>query len=263
MKKSIALFLGFAIILAGCQPSERQSRRSETITVAVAANVQFAMEELESAFEAESGIAVETTISSSGKLTAQIQQGAPYDLLVSADMKYPTALVESGKAVLPVRAYGFGALVLWTQNELELEENPAFLLQDKIRKIAIANPRNAPYGEQAMHYFEHYGIAEQVASKLVYGESIAQTNQYILSHAADLGLTAKSVVLSPEMKGTGKWLEIPAQSYEPIAQGVVITSYGQKVHPEASRRFFEFLFSPKARVILEKYGYELPKVTIG
>ncbi|MCB9272593.1 MAG: molybdate ABC transporter substrate-binding protein [Lewinellaceae bacterium] len=258
MKKSL-FFCALALLGWSCGPAGGEgSSGQETIHVAVAANVQFAMQELQAAFEAESGIKVETAISSSGKLTAQIQQGAPYCLLISADMKYPEALIESGKAIAPARVYAYGALVLWTMAELQLDTNPRFLLEPAIRKVAIANPRNAPYGEQAMLYFGHFGITEAIEPKLVYGESIAQTNQYVLTHAADVGLTAKSVVLSPEMKGKGYWLELPAGTYKPIAQGVVVTSYGQQQHPESSRRFLEFLFSPKARDVFQRYGYGLP-----
>ncbi len=254
--KKLLFCCALAALSWGCGPA---GEGKETIRVAVAANVQFAMEELKAAFEAEHGIPMEIAISSSGKLTAQIQQGAPYDILVSADMKYPEALVNSGKAVGPPRVYAYGALVLWTLTELEPEAGPGFLLQEQVGKIAIANPRNAPYGEQALRYFDYYGIGGQVAPKLVYGESIAQTNQYILTRAADVGLTAKSVVLSPEMKGKGRWIELPAETYEPIAQGAVITGYGRENHPEGSRLFLDFLFSPGAREIFRRYGYVLPE----
>ncbi len=253
-----AFFFLLAMPACTSPPGEKEAGAGK-LTVAVAANVQFAMAELKAAFEKESGLSVNVAVSSSGKLATQILQGAPYSLLASADMKYPAALLERGKAANAPRVYAYGALVLWTmKDDIELLADPAFLLGDSIRKVAIANPRNAPYGEQAIRYFEHYGLLDAIRSKLTYGESIAQTNQYIISKAVEAGITAKSVVLSPEMKNTGKWVELPPDSYQPIEQGVVITSYGQEKHPQASQRFYEFLFSEKARAIFERYGYQLP-----
>lgn len=259
--RAFGIFL-LSALLAQCAnspgPEEGKSAK-RPITIAVAANVQFAMEELEEAFEKESGIDMSVVISSSGKLTAQILQGAPYSLLVSADMKYPEALANEGKAAGSPRIYAFGALVLWTLNSgINLQPDPHFLLADTFRKVAIANPRNAPYGEQAVNYFRYYGVYEAIRPKLAYGESVAQTNQYILSGAVSAGITARSVVLSPEMKNAGQWVELPAEAYQPIAQAVVITAYGEQNYPEESRKFLDFLFSEKAQEIFEQYGYGLP-----
>lgn len=263
MKKSIFLILATTLLLLQCTGSGSQKRGGDAnakITVAVAANVQFAMKELEKAFEEESGVGVDIVISSSGKLATQILQGAPYSLLVSADMKYPEALVQEGKAAVSPKVYAYGSLVLWTLREaMALHPDPGFLLADSIRKVAIANPLNAPYGEEAVHYFKYFGVYEAIQPKLAYGESIAQANQYILAGAVEAGVTAKSVVLSPEMKGKGKWIEVPPEAYRPIEQGVVITSYGQENHPQESCQFLEFLFSETAQRIFEEYGYELPE----
>lgn len=261
---SVLLFMG-ALSLFGCrnragdQSENDQAPPPDKVLVATAANVQFAMDELTRLFEEQSGIKAEVILSSSGKLTAQIQQGAPYDLLVSADMKYPKTLYESGQAEAPPRVYALGALVLWTLGDIELSADLSFLQNPAIHKIAIANPQNAPYGEQAVRALQHYGVYDQVVSRLVYGESIAQTNQYILSRVSEVGFTAKSVVLSPEIQGKGHWVEIDPAAYSPIEQGVVITRYGEEHHPEASRRFYDFLFSQTARDILIRYGYGLPE----
>ena len=254
------VFLSALLLCTACgnEPSRGQHGEQQLV-VATAANVQFAMHELEAAFEGETGIPLEVVISSSGKLTAQIQQGAPYHLLLSANMKYPQRLYKAGYAVAAPATYALGALVLWTMKEkVTLHAAPRFLTHSDIGKIAIANPKNAPYGEQAVRFFEYYGIYEQVAPKLVYGESIAQTNQYVISKACDLGLTAKSVVLSPKMRGRGAWLPVDPAAYTPIRQGVIITRYGQQQQPEACRRFYDFLFSETAQAIFRKYGYEVP-----
>ena len=263
MKKTPLLLFTVAVLLLQCTGSNSREQEAgkggkPQITVAVAANVQFAMKELEAVFEQETGIDVNVVISSSGKLAAQILQGAPYSLLVSANMKYPEALVQGGKAAGRPQIYAYGALVLWTLKEnIRLYPDPAFLLADSINKVAIANPRNAPYGEEAVRYFKYYGVYEAIQSKLAYGESIAQTNQYVLAGAVDAGITARSVVLSPELQGKGQWVELPAEAYQPIEQGVVVTTYGQENHPEESRLFFDFLFSEKAKQAFKKYGYIL------
>ncbi len=252
MKKTVySLLLLFAV---SCQNGETE-QTTDTLTIAIAANVQFAMEELEEAFEQQSSIALEVIIGSSGKLTAQITQGAPYDLFISANMKYPQSLYENGLTTAPPQVYAYGALVLWTLQE---QSDLAQTWQERLKnthKVAIANPKNAPYGEQAIHALRHFQLYDEVAPKLVLGESIAQTNQYILSGACELGFTAKSVVLSPTLKTTGTWVELPEDSYQPIAQGVVVTTFGAKNHPKASQSFYDFLFSATADQIFKTYGY--------
>lgn len=258
MMKKITFLLALAT-LAGCTAGGGTQQAGGSITVATAANVQFAMSALAQAFQSQTGIAVQTVISSSGKLTAQIANGAPYDLLVSANMKYPEALLSNGSAVPPAKVYAYGALVAWSLAGITPEPTPEYLLSSDIRKIAVANPKNAPYGEQGINYLEYFGYLDTLQGKLVYGESIAQTNQYITTMAAEVGLTAKSVVLSPEMAGKGQWVALPAGSYSPIAQGVVITQYGADNHPEACQLFFDFLFSEAAQAIFGRYGYDLPQ----
>jgi molybdate transport system substrate-binding protein len=264
--KHILLFFIGGIITSSCGSGMTETGadggKPEKIIVATAANVQFAMRELEQSFEDSAGINVEVVISSSGKLTAQIRQGAPYDLLLSANMKYPQTLYQDGWATTPPEVYALGSLVLWTLKDLELQEDLSFLKDPEIDKIAIANPRNAPYGEQAFRAFDFFDIHESLKSKLIYGENIASTNQYILSRACDVGLTAKSVVLSPEMEGRGQWVEVPGGAYDSIKQGVIITKHGQSEHGAASRRFYDFLFSATAAAIFERYGYSIPKKDI-
>jgi molybdate transport system substrate-binding protein len=231
---------------------------AQEIIVAVAANAQFAMQDLEKAYEQKSGLPIKTVISSSGKLTAQIQNGAPFDVFLSADMKYPNTLYAAGFTAAKPRVYAYGSLVLWTMKEVDLSRGIKILEDAKTRKIAVANPQTAPYGAEAIKVLKHCQIYESVMPKLVYGESIAQVNQYIFSQAAEVGITAMSVVLSPEMRGKGKWIEIDSAAYSPIAQGAVILKHGSQNHPQASQAFYGFLFSEAARKILKSYGYLLP-----
>ncbi len=170
-------------------------------------------------------------------------------------MKYPETLYREGHTTTKPKVYAYGSLVLWTLKDLDLSKGINTLSDKKVQKIAIANPKNAPYGIAAINALNYYKIYEKVKSKLVYGESISQTNLYVASETADAGLTAKSVVLSPKMKGKGKWIEIDKPAYKPIAQCIVITNHGKENEDSASQKFSDFLFSHKAKEILEKYGY--------
>lgn len=255
--KNIYYFL-FLFVLGSCSSGAADSPKG-TLKVAVAANVQFAIKDIEIAFEKSMDKDIDIIIGSSGKLTAQIQQGAPYDLLLAANMKYPQSLYESGNAATEPTIYGLGTLVLWTLlDDLILDKELAILSKADINKIAIANPKNAPYGEEAIKVFDYYKIKEMVLPKLVYAESIAQTNQYILTKNCEVGLTAKSVVLSPKMKGKGTWIEVPESAYQPISQGVVLTKYGAENHPDLAQKFYDFLFTNTSKEILERYGYRIP-----
>lgn len=225
------------------------------LTIAVAANMQFAMRALTHAFAKENGVECDLIISSSGKLTAQIKAGAPYDLFVSADMKYPEDLYKSGFALEAPKIYAFGKLVLWSMDR-KVKPSLSILKTKMIRHIACANPKTAPYGVAAVQALKHYDLYNLVKSKLVYGESISQTNQFIISESAELGFTAKSVVLSPDLKGSGSWVEINPDSYAPIAQGVIVLK--RKNSEEANAlKFYNFLFSAEAKKILKKFGYTI------
>ncbi len=231
---------------------------AEAITVAVAANVKFAFEDLSVAFTKETGIAVKPIVSSSGKLTAQIKHGAPYDVFLSADMRYPASLHKAGLAVAAPQVYAHGTLVLWTRQNTDLSKGIALVADTSIRKVAIANPKLAPYGKQAMKALDYYQLTTTVLPKLVYGESISQVNQYIDLKAVDIGFTAKSVVLSPKLKGRGTWVEVPNESYQAIAQGLVVLKHGAQHHANAAQLFATFMQTKTAQNILVHYGYQLP-----
>ncbi len=223
--------------------------------VATSANMQYALEDLSKEYAKESGKTFKTVISSSGKLTAQIQNGAPFSIFLSADMDFPQSLYKSNHAIAEPKVYAKGTIVLWTMSNWNLKDFPSILTSDKLKSIAIANPDTAPYGKEAIRILEYYKIHEKVKSKLAYAESISQVNQYVLSSSADIGFTAKSVVTSPEMKDRGQWIEIDRKAYNPIEQGMVILKYGLDNHPVECKSFYNFLFSDKAKAILKKYGY--------
>lgn len=249
MRKYLPLLISLALLSACGQPAADTQR----INVAVAANMQFAMKDLASAFEGKTGIACELIIGSSGKLTAQIKQGAPFDVFVSANMMYPEEVQKSGLAAAPPRVYAYGKLVLWSMKE-GLDPSIELLSDPSIHHIALANPKTAPYGAAALEALTKYKLLDQLKDKLVYGESIAQTSQYISAGAVEMGFTALSVVLSPEWKGKGKWMLIDAGLYAPIEQGVVVVRR-ENGREAAAMQFQEFLFSEEARKVLEGYGY--------
>lgn len=226
------------------------------ITVAVAANMQYASEELKAAFEKNEHINIDLIIGSSGKLTQQVMSGAPFDIFISADTSFPQKLQEGGFTAEPPKVFAQGLLVLWSLKQgIQLNPNLQRLLGTDIKSIALANPRNAPYGSAAEMLLKKYNLLEKVRPKLVYGESITQTSQFIATQAADIGFTAKAIVLSKEMTGKGVWINLNQNDYPPVKQAAVLLKYGKKMHPMESQKFYDFLFSTKAKEIFKKFGY--------
>ena len=190
--------LPIVVLMISCGRNEKEG----PLTIATAANMQFAMEDMIRAFEVAADISCELVVSSSGKLTAQIHEGAPFDILISADMKYPEDLYRAGLTETPPQVYAYGKLVLWSlQDSLELSLQA--LKSPNVRHVALANPETAPYGKAALEVLQYHGIYEEVREKLVFGESIAQTNQFIISKAAEAGFTAMSVVLAMWISASG------------------------------------------------------------
>ena len=230
-------------------------QNSKKLTIATAANMQWAMQEITQSFTDKTGIPCQMVVSSSGKLTAQIREGAPFDVFVSADMKYPTALFQQGLATAEPTVYAYGQLVLWSRVE-GLEPSVDLLTHDPIRHIALPNPKTAPYGLAAVEVLHYYNLYDAVEEKLVFGESVAQANQFIVSQAAEIGFTAKAVVLSPNLQGTGRWQELNPDTYSPIAQGVVVLAKQTGLLAQA-QSFYDFLLSKEGQKILVKYGYAI------
>lgn len=226
---------------------------NDKLVIATAANMQFAMKELVQKFTSTSGIECEAIFSSSGKLASQIMEGAPFDVFVSADTVYPTTLFNNGFTVEKPEIYAQGKLVLWSMEE-NITPSIDLLTSDKIKHIAIANPDLAPYGSASIEVLRHFGLYEKIREKLVIGESISQTNQFIISGASEIGFTAKSVVLSTQMSGKGKWIDIDPGLYSPISQGAVIIRDHEK-NLDKSRKFIDFLISDEAKDILNNFGY--------
>ncbi len=252
--KPVHFIVVLMLCVLACSCGSRKSNPN-TVTIATAANMQFAMEELAGRFTKNTGIPCELILGSSGKLTAQIVEGAPYDLFVAANMKYPEEVARKGFAAGSPEVYARGTLVLWTAKE-GITPSLSVLTTDAVAHIALANPAIAPYGKAAMEVLDVYGLSDVVADKLVYGESIAQANQFILSGAAEMGFTALSVVLSPNMQGRGRWVSIDSGLHMPIEQGVVLI-HRQTGPSAAANAFHDFLFSAEAREVLKNFGYSV------
>lgn len=244
----IILFL--IIVLFGCTSSNQE----QNLTIATAANMQFAMKELVEAFEDQEEIEVELVISSSGKLTAQIMEGAPFDLFFSANMLYPQELYKNDLTTGKPKVYALGKLVLWSPDD-EIITCLDLLGNDQIKHIAIPNPKTAPYGKAAVQVLEYYDFYDLYTDKYVFGESVSQTNQFLVSGAAEIGFTAKSVVLSEEMRDKGLWIEIDTSAYEPIQQGAVAIKNSS--NRDIAIKFLSFLATSRAKIILEEYGYDV------
>lgn len=232
--------------------------QAQPLTVAIAANLKYVFDDLSSEFKKETGIETQSVLNASGKIAAQVKNGAPFDVFLSADMEFPEKLYKDGYATTSPKPYAYGLLVLWTEKDVDLSKGVPGLAEATVGKVAIANPKVAPFGRQTLNVLDYHKVRAAVEPKLVYGESITQVSQYVDSKAADVGFTAKSIVVAPETAGKGKWVEVPPESYEPIAQGMVILKHGAAVNGEESRKFYDFVLSPKAREIFAKYGYKLP-----
>lgn len=244
-----SLGLLLLIVTVGCKLPPPENK----LNIAVASNMQFAMEEIADAFMTETNIPCELIVGASGQLTAQIKEGAPFNVLVSADMKYPLEIEKAALAANTPQVYAYGKIVIWTLNE-DITPTMEGLLASEVKHIAIANPKLAPYGVAAQQALKYGSIFNKVKYKLVYGESITQTNQFILSQSAEAGITAKSIVTSPKMRGVGSWRDIDPATYDPIEQGVVII---KKEDPNYSKEilFCKFLTSEPAQKILRRFGY--------
>jgi len=228
------------------------------ITVACAANVQFAMEEIKAAYEKTNGN-ISVVYGASGNLTTQIKNGAPFDIFVSADTDFPDSLFAAHAAVTKPKIYAYGKLILWTMNDaLLMDGRLEFLKNNSITTIAIPDPKRAPYGRETIKALTKSGVLAAVKSRLVYGESISQAANYVLSKAALVGFNAKSIVLAPKMKGKGKWVEVDSMLYDKIEQAAVILRYGKDNNPTVSNKFYVYLYGQQARAIFIKYGYILP-----
>jgi molybdate transport system substrate-binding protein len=229
----------------------------EKITIAAAADLKFALDEIVVLFNKEHPTdRVETIYGSSGKFQTQIRQGAPFDLYFSADIAYPRALRAEGFAASEVQPYARGRIVLWSPSRDAARMTLADLADPAIRKIAIANPKHAPYGKRAEEALKASGVWEKVEAKLVYGENVAQAAQFVQTGNAQAGIVALSLALSPELAKQGSYALIPDKLHQPLEQGFIVTK--RAVDNPLAQAFARFMAGQEARAIMSRYGFVLP-----
>jgi molybdate transport system substrate-binding protein len=228
---------------------------AQTIKVAAAANLQSIITILQKDFKQKTNIDIDPIVGSSGKLVAQIKNGAPFDVFLSADMGFPEVLYKDGFATQAPVVYANGNLIICSVKNIGFENWERTLLTPRIKKIAIANPVIAPYGLAAQQLLKKKGILDNVKSKMVYGESISQVNTYITTGVVDVGFTTQALVKDPVNKTLLFWKLIDPKTYAPIQQGIVVLKHGD-TNPDAEK-FYRYILSADAKRIFEEYGYRV------
>ena len=256
------LFLLVAV-LAGCRsesPDSRTRAANREVSVAAAADLKFALDEISREFgEQNKGIHVNIAYGSSGNFYSQLQNQAPFDLFLSADMEYPRRLSEQGLSLPGTEfAYGVGRLAVWVPAGSPIDVQKLginALKHPSVTHIAVANPRHAPYGRAAEAAMRSLHVYDSVESKLVFGENVAQALQFVQSGNAEIGIVALSLAISPAVREQGRYWEVPLESYPRMEQSGVILKWAKD--PDAARLFRAFLTKPESRSILKKYGFIL------
>lgn len=234
---------------------------SAELQIAAASDLRFVLEEILAEFRKQHPeTKVTATYGSSGNFFAKLSNEAPFDVFLSADMQYPQKLIEQDRAFADSEfLYALGHIVLWVPKDspLEVEKNGVeALLDERAQKVAIANPQLAPYGRAAVEALKHLKVHEQIESKLVLGENITQTAQFLETGAADIGVIALSLALAPAMKDKGRYWSFPADAHAPLKQGGVILKHTKQ--ETAARALIKYLQSSEARTVMQRYGFELP-----
>ena len=255
----VAIILAFA---PGCGRSTPEGRSAQAaVTIAAAADLRFALDELTALFLKEhADIALTVSYGSSGIEYAQLVNRAPFDLFLSADVAFPRQLAERG-LTLPGSefTYAVGRIVLWAPASSPIDVaglGMNALKEPTIAHVAIASPEHAPYGRAAEAAMRSAGVYDLVKSKLVFGENVSQALQFVQSGSADLGIVALSLALSPTVAGAGRFWEVPADAYPRIEQGGAILQWA--TNPDAARSFRSFMLSEQGRAVLKRYGFYLP-----
>jgi molybdate transport system substrate-binding protein len=247
--------IGLFSMALGC------SGASRSVSVAAAANLTYALDAINAEFRRiHPGVVISTAYGASGNLFAQIQHGAPFDVFLSADTNYPEELAKGGLGI-GESLYNFaaGRLVLWTTRQrLDITDLPTVIKNSAVKKIAIASPKTAPYGHAAQAAMEKLGVWGDAQPKLVTGENISQTAQFVETGNADIGFVALSLVLSSRLTNRGKWREVASELYAavPLDHALILTTKGNS--NSAAHEYVAFLRSAAAKAILERFGYHVP-----
>ncbi len=221
---------------------------AEPLRIAAASSLRFALEEISKKFQKKYKTELLISYGASGHFYLQIKHGAPYDVFLSANATYPRKLVEKGRALKDTyTVFAKGRLVLFTVKDIELKDYSVLL---KVKRIALANPKYAPYGKAAMEFLKNAGLYPKVRHKLVYGANVSQAFQFTASGGADIGLVALSLVIP---FGKGRWLEVSPELYSPVEHAGVVTV--QTKNRELAKEFLNFLKSKDAEGVFKRYGF--------
>jgi molybdate transport system substrate-binding protein len=260
VRAATVLLCGLALLApAGC--SSAPSTKTREVSVAAAADLRFALDEVVAEFEkAHPDIKVTVTYGASGNFFAQLSNRAPFDMFFSADVEYPRQLVEEGLADKDSQfTYAVGHLVVWVPkgSPLDVEKLGAkALLDPSVRKVAIANPKHAPYGRAAEAALKSLGVYEQLKDRLVLGENVAQAAQFAESGSADAGVFALSLALAPALRDRGRYWEVPLDAYPRLEQGAVVLSWAKD--RAAADALCTYVKGPDGRAVLLRFGFVLP-----
>ncbi|MGB8063020.1 MAG: molybdate ABC transporter substrate-binding protein [Candidatus Sulfotelmatobacter sp.] len=253
--RHLILFLAVVFICEFCA--------AQSITVAAAADLQFAMQDVAAGFHKETGKEVKVIYGSSGSFFQQIQNGAPFDMFFSANLDYAKRLESSGlTAPGSYYQYARGKIVVWVPNDskINIDSGLKSLVDPAVKKIAVANPQHAPYGQAAVAAMRSEGVYEKVKDKLVLGENISQTASFVVSGAADVGVLALSLALSPNLKDKGRYAEIPVAAYPPIEQACVILNSPKD--KETAKQFLSYIKTAAVGATLKRYGFEVANTSL-
>ena len=246
----------FFLLIACYSNSNNKPTPSTTIKVAAAASTQPVLQALQELYQQQHAVQFENYVQASGKLTAQIEQGAAIDIFLSADSLYPAYLQEQGRTARPSVVYARGTLALWSRDKpLGAGQNWSNFSLLPSERLVLADPKAAPYGKLAQQALQAAGVAQSMPTQLVYGQNIEQVNLYLYNELVDFGLTAHSSLLHPKLKGKGHFLLLP---HYQLPQAVALIQPLEGEVSKAAQQFYEFLQSAEAQQVLLDYGYALP-----
>ncbi|WP_020159874.1 MULTISPECIES: molybdate ABC transporter substrate-binding protein [Methylobacter] len=256
LMSSIVLSL-FLLLSIGARPAQA----AEVPVIAAASDLQFALEDIARRFTQDTGRNVKLSFGSSGNFFRQISQGGPFELFMSADEQYALTLAEQGRAIDQGVLYALGRLVLFAPEgsplapDADLKGVKEALEKGQLKKFAIANPEHAPYGRAAQQVLQTLGLWDDLRAHLVLGENVSQAAQFAASGAAESGIFAYALALSPKLKAQGRFVLLPETLHQPLRQRMVLL----KPAGETAKAFYAYLQQPAARTIFEQYGFILPQ----
>jgi molybdate transport system substrate-binding protein len=252
--RALAALAALVLLAAGCS-SDSAATADRPLLVAAASDLQPAFTELGEVYEEQTGRPVTFTFGSSGQLSQQVVNGAPFEVFASADEAYVQDVLDAGQADPATQAqYARGRIVVWTRDDAGPRVSLADLVQPRFRRIAIANPEHAPYGVAAEQALQSSGLHERVRDRLVYGESVSDTLRLAASGNADAAIVALSLAT---VQDGGRWTEVPASAHSPLRQALVATADEERAG--AARAFTQLVTSERGRAVLRRYGFAPPE----